>query len=482
MKYFLFTVLLLLILVQGKNIFTRKNSFNEFMELHHREYSSASEYLSRKKLFKERYSMVKDINNPILDRTVEELNGFSHPELFEFLEEIRKPQDLFNTVNSSVSSISRMTHDDCYDGSNWIRNITYWKPKDTWKDVPEEFTWRDKYNFLVRDQGEIGSCFAQSSAAVSEFYLKKHTGKQVYLSAQDILCRTGTPNGGQAYRSWSESTKVEDPYSFKTQCQIPYDSNTDACVDVNMNYSIHASCYGFVQDLLLDSSASNEDMMAALVNLGPISVVVNAEPWMSYTKEMGILRDCPAGLAAHSRHLHAVVLVGYKKVPGETAYWEVLNSWGTGWGLDGYIRLAMDLEGWGDQDCGIRELPSVPSFSSEECANAHYPFSPSMYCEGEFTIDNTVDVESLPETPCVKFVPLVSHTNWPLIIFLFIILFVICAACLCCCVCCCRAICCPPQALPRNQSRVQRQYQNSYQQPLLSDNNNFSNHSSYQKV
>jgi len=50
---------------------------------------------------------------------------------------------------------------------------------------------------------------------------------------------------------------------------------------------------------------------------------------------------------------HAVQLVGYGTDEAEGDYWIVRNSWGTGWGEGGYIRLARDAEA----QCGTDSTP-----------------------------------------------------------------------------------------------------------------------------
>jgi C1A family cysteine protease len=63
-------------------------------------------------------------------------------------------------------------------------------------------------------------------------------------------------------------------------------------------------------------------------------VTVDATNWSPY--KSGVFSNCGASIN------HAVLLVG---VAGGA--WKIKNSWGTGWGESGYIRLA------GGNTCGV---------------------------------------------------------------------------------------------------------------------------------
>ena len=58
---------------------------------------------------------------------------------------------------------------------------------------------------------------------------------------------------------------------------------------------------------------------------------------------------------------HAVQLVGYGS-DSDSDYWIVRNSWGPGWGEDGYIRLRRDAEA----QCGTDSTPMDGSGSDEQ--------------------------------------------------------------------------------------------------------------------
>jgi hypothetical protein len=70
------------------------------------------------------------------------------------------------------------------------------------------------------------------------------------------------------------------------------------------------------------------DMAEYVLTTGPLSVCLAADNWDSY--ESGVLSVCSADVD------HCVQIVG---VDLDQGYWLVRNSWGTDWGLDGYIQL-----------------------------------------------------------------------------------------------------------------------------------------------
>jgi cathepsin X len=72
---------------------------------------------------------------------------------------------------------------------------------------------------------------------------------------------------------------------------------------------------------------------------GPITTCLDAEPVRPYTK--GIFNDTNA-----SKHInHLVYIVGYGTGPDGKTYWIIKNSWGTFWGLGGFININTDCAG-----------------------------------------------------------------------------------------------------------------------------------------
>jgi len=98
-------------------------------------------------------------------------------------------------------------------------------------------------------------------------------------------------------------------------------------------------------------SPARGQLQNLLDGTGPVSVCVAADAWQTYTS--GVLKSCPGSVD------HCVQAVGYNSDASET-YWIVRNSWGTSWGIKGYIYLDMTADN-GDI-CHIQEYMTYPTF------------------------------------------------------------------------------------------------------------------------
>merc|ERR1711924_156803 len=95
---------------------------------------------------------------------------------------------------------------------------------------------------------------------------------------------------------------------------------------------------------------SNEaDLLDAVVNTGPVSVAIEADQMSFQMYSGGVLTgNCGTNLD------HGVLAVGYGTDSG-TDFWKVKNSWGSSWGMDGYVLIQR-----GVNKCGIADGP--PSY------------------------------------------------------------------------------------------------------------------------
>jgi C1A family cysteine protease len=196
--------------------------------------------------------------------------------------------------------------------------------------------WTGIYTTPVKDQGYCGSCWAFSVTEQTESAFMLAGGAETILSPQQVTsctkylipsvggCNGGKPETGYQYAEGGLELDVDYPYTSGAA------GVTGDCKSDSSKFVVKATSY--------TNLGTNEATIASYVqSTGPVSIVVDAEDWSSYTG--GILSTCGTTLD------HAVQAVGIDTAGG---YWKVRNSWGTSWGESGYIRLA-----YGQNTCGI---------------------------------------------------------------------------------------------------------------------------------
>jgi len=187
----------------------------------------------------------------------------------------------------------------------------------------------------VKDQGQCGSCWAFSAIGGIESAWKLAGHPLTSLSEQQLVdCSTAYGNQG-CNGGWMDNAfnYVQAHGGIATETAYPYHARDGTC----KNIASAAHITGHVD--VAHSAAALE----AALKMRPVSVAVDAANWQSYSG--GIFSDCGEQLD------HGVLLVG-EDAGGN---WRIKNSWGTGWGESGFIRLAAGCT------CGICSAASYPT-------------------------------------------------------------------------------------------------------------------------
>jgi cathepsin F len=216
--------------------------------------------------------------------------------------------------------------------------------------IPSNFDWGlNKSNIVtaVKNQEQCGSCWAFSATESIESVWAAAHPIQILAPQQIVDCDKNDDgcNGGWPYRAYQYiiSAGGQEPES-----DYPYTAQNGKCKFSASDVVAKISSWKYV---ITAPSQENTTLLNYIATTGPVSICVYAEPWQYYQSGV-ITKGCSN---QKSMIDHCVQLTGFWQMTGLNT-WRIRNSWGTDWGMDGYIYIER-----GQDLCCVAQVVTVPA-------------------------------------------------------------------------------------------------------------------------
>lgn len=281
-------------------------------------YASPAEHNFRLQVFGGNLAIVEDSNTeynqylaandlPPVTKPMFDVNKFSDQTVQEF-------KKRFTGLNSALRKPSKQPAQ---------ANLDHLLPK------PQSMLQQVVYKNRVRDQSSCGSCWAFSSVATTEKFHFHATGQQVDLSQQDLVDCSEENNacdGGHQLTAYDHMAE----YGVSLASAYPYKNKKTTC---KQNVS-RITFENYAQREVQFNIANTKKLCNEQGVVAGIDIAAGSPKFMQLSDSRDVYdarafkADCKLALD------HAVVLVS-----AQDNYVVMQNSWGTGWGEDGFKRI-----------------------------------------------------------------------------------------------------------------------------------------------
>uniref|UniRef100_A0A7E4VIQ5 Pept_C1 domain-containing protein n=1 Tax=Panagrellus redivivus TaxID=6233 RepID=A0A7E4VIQ5_PANRE len=259
------------------------------------------EFALRTRIFADNLRRIDELNAEHHPHTTFAANRFSHLTYEEFVAKYAESSS--TSANGSDSNVRVFDVQDAV--------------KQSYNDVYVDWRTRGKV-CKVKDQGQLpyGTVFAINSVIESIYAIKR--GSLIPLSEQQVVdCvnnQTFTTGFNYARLTGLVPEGAYPYHASKGQCNVP-------CADKVK-----------IDDTLVLSENTEDCMETVLRTYGPMVVAIHVnDAFMHYSGGILTTSNCQNGWIG-------VAVIGLGRA-NDQDYWIIKNSWGTGWGEGGYIRL-----------------------------------------------------------------------------------------------------------------------------------------------
>lgn len=335
--------------------------FDAWLEMHEKAYFNTDEYVRRKLVFEENAETIQRHNRAYQEGFTQYTMTLHGP--FSDLTDV----DFKATYLMESQNCSATTH---------VSSGDLPIPKSRQHvDIPKHVDWRKQGVITpIKNQGHCGSCWTFSTTGCLEAHYcleakKQHSGLEkdfdctewTGLAEQQLLdcahaynnngCNGGLPSQAFEYIHYAGGIELETSYPYEA-------TESDTC------HTCHGKQKKGVQvaQVFNISSGVEDDLVRAVAEIGPVSIAYQVSPDFRFYKH-GLYDSFNATTNETMCHStpqdvnHAVVAVGlgWTEDDDSRPYYIVRNSWGTGWGMEGYFWMLR-----GENLCGVSDCAAFP--------------------------------------------------------------------------------------------------------------------------
>jgi len=302
-----------LIAVQGfPNIFPERMEFLKFQHLYRKTYKDQTEWDYRFEVFKGNLKRIEDLN-------------------------ARK-----NGATYGITQFADLTQSE-FKNLHLMKNLPPIKTGPIAAKInataPNTFDWRTHPGVVtpVYNQGQCGSCWAFSATENIESRWALAGHKLTELSMQQIVDCDTTDYGCDGGWPYNAYEYVKHAGGLDPLRDYPYTAMDGTCVFKAREVVAKVTGWQYVTQ-----NQDETQMVNYLVQHGALSVCVDASEWSFYTGGTFSASSCGTSID------HCVDAIGYNLGGG---YWIIRNSWGTSWGISGYMHLQ-----YGQDACAVAQV------------------------------------------------------------------------------------------------------------------------------
>lgn len=216
--------------------------------------------------------------------------------------------------------------------------------------------WRDKRKVSeIKTQRDCGASWAFAAVCATESHWAIRTDvTPIFASEQQLIdcgydfqaqgCDGGLPQQGFSHIQYNKGLNSENAY--------PFESLPSKCRTNELN--IVARVFNGSLNI---SAGDEETIFNVTKNIGPVAIGLDVtDDLLAY--EGGVYKSTVCKNDTKIIN-HALTIVGYGyDIIKDLDYWIIKNSWGPGWGEEGYVRIARGIN-----VCGLANCASYPNMN-----------------------------------------------------------------------------------------------------------------------